>query len=97
MKELPQVDQHDLQRLQESTPYRRQFAPVYAHKAYIHALTQESAVGDYTTIMQIGSKTRQKLVQMIQGIHTVKKYGEETFFLALSLADRYLILTTLVS
>lgn len=33
---------------------------------------------------------------MIQDIHTVKKWRPETFFLAMNLADRYLLLSTVV-
>jgi hypothetical protein len=30
------------------------------------------------------------MVSLIQELHRVKSYGEDTFFLAVSLADRYL-------
>lgn len=70
---------------------RRQFAPEYAHKAYLQTLDDETTIGDYTKIGHVSSETRSKLVIMIQGLHAVKQYRPETLYQALSLADRYLV------
>lgn len=61
------------------------------------ALEDETTIGDYTKIGHVSDATRQQLVGMIQGIHTVKKYRAETFYQALSLADRYLVISTVTA
>lgn len=67
LTKLPPVDQADFERLQgwsrasagQDSPVRRQFTPVYAHKAYMQSLIDEEAVGDYTQLGQVSNEQRQ--------------------------------------
>ena len=56
---------------------------------------QEEAIGDYTSegacSLQITSHARQQMVLLIEELHALKRYKIETLYLAVSLADRYLV------
>ena len=58
-------------------------------------LRQEEAVGDYTSnlvcSLKITNHARQQMVLLIEELHTMKQYKIETLYLAVSLADRYLV------
>ena len=58
-------------------------------------IRQEEAIGNYTSLegcpLQITSHARQQMVSLIEELHTIKQYKIETLYLAVSLADRYLV------
>eukprot|EP00354_Favella_ehrenbergii_P000033 CAMPEP_0170465412 /NCGR_PEP_ID=MMETSP0123-20130129/9764_1 /TAXON_ID=182087 /ORGANISM="Favella ehrenbergii, Strain Fehren 1" /LENGTH=115 /DNA_ID=CAMNT_0010731299 /DNA_START=1121 /DNA_END=1468 /DNA_ORIENTATION=- len=41
-------------------------------------------------VLRISAKDRESMVSLIQELHRVKGYAEDTFYLACSVADRYL-------
>ena len=57
-------------------------------------LERERAIGNYFELPRnslcIASLDRESMVSLIQELHRVKCYGEDTFYLAVSIADRYL-------
>ena len=58
-------------------------------------LRQEEAIGDYTSNpsvnVRITGQARQQMVLLIEELHALKQYKVETLYLAVSLADRYLV------
>ena len=60
-------------------------------------IRQEEVIGDYTSNkacpLQITSHARQQMVLLIEEIITMRQYKAETFYLAVSIADRYLVYT----
>ena len=62
-------------------------------------LQQEFAVGDYISIPQCSSDisafARQQMVRLIEELAYMKDYKLETIFIAVSLADRYLVNITI--
>lgn len=89
--QLPKVDYLDIH---ES----RQFAPEYSQKAYESAKAEERALGDYfeeceQSYHNTTSAHRREMVCLIENLHTQKKYRIETLYLAVNIADRYLIKT----
>ena len=57
-------------------------------------LEQEQALGDYlkeNTTLQIHSEQRKRMVILIEELVRKRRYRRETLFLAVSLADRYLV------
>lgn len=93
---LPQFDLEDSKSNrttnQEST--RRQTAPEYSQHAYLSMLEGERAIGNYFKLprnsLRITAQDRESMVSLIQELHRVKAYAEDTFYLAVSIADRYL-------
>lgn len=63
---------------------------------YQEALCSEYAIGNYfieqECKLDISEEARFTMVQLIEQIHHIKDYKEETLFLAVSIADRYLAL-----
>ena len=57
-------------------------------------LMLERAIGDYTKVKptkyQVSNEERQHLILLIEQMCTCKNYKYETFYQAVSLADRYL-------
>ena len=75
---------------------KRQCAPEYSQKCYISMLKEEQAIGNYIDAENLPStiiskSCRKFLIQMVQSLHQVKNYKEETLYLAISIADRYLV------
>ena len=93
---LPQFDLEDekLARLMSCDSARRQTAPEYAQHAYLSMLKSERAIGNYFELprnsLRISPQDRESMVSLIQELHRVKGYAEDTFYLAVSIADRYL-------
>lgn len=56
---------------------------------------QEFAIGDYIDFkqgaMQVSEQSRRHMITLIEDIHSAKGYKEETLYLAMSLADRFLV------
>ena len=73
---------------------RRQTAPEYAQHAYLSMLKRERAIGNYFELprnsLRISAQDRESMISLIQELHRVKGYAEDTFYLAVSIADRYL-------
>ena len=73
-----------------------QFAPEYSNKIYQEALEHEYAIGNFFTEeechLDITEEARFTMVQLIEQINHMKSYREETLFLAVNIADRYLAL-----
>ena len=93
-KRVPTIDLVDIST--QTKPFNtlmRQFAPEYSHSCYVTMLRQEEAIGDYTKTLnlQITRKARKQMVLLIEEIHAVKQYKIVTLYLAVSLADRYLV------
>ena len=57
-------------------------------------LERERAIGNYFQLpknpLRITAQDRESMVSLIQELHRVKGYAEDTFYLAVSIADRYL-------
>lgn len=73
---------------------KRQFAPEYSGCTYQLLLEDEYALGNYLSEnyrLKISSDQRKRMVILIEELHRKKKYRLETLFLAVSIADRYLI------
>ena len=95
-KNMPAHDASDAMEEKVIGCKKRQFAPEYSHKCYLTMLREEQAIGSYIDIEGLPSKiitkgSRKFIVQNIQSLHKVKGYKEETLYLAISLADRYLV------
>jgi len=93
---VPTVDLIDLSN--ETFPFnavKRQFAPEYSQQAYTSMLQQEFSVGDYITnpicSLDVTVFARQQMVRLIEELCYMKAYKLETIFIAVSLADRYLV------
>jgi len=88
-RELPIIDYTDLLERQ------RQFAPEYSQKAYETAKSGEYALGDYLdcecSSLNISGAHRKEMVRLIEKLHSEKNYRIETLYLAVNIADRYLI------
>lgn len=58
-------------------------------------LTKEAAIGNYMNIpncsLKILSDTRQHMILLVEELVRLKCYNEETLYLAVSIADRYLV------
>ena len=74
---------------------KRQFAPEYSQAAYETMLSQEYAIGSYITThgqtLSITAAQRKRMVILIEDLHRHKGYKIDTLFLAVSIADRYLV------
>ena len=95
-RKIPTIDLVDISA--EVFPFnshKRQFAPEYSYPAYITMLRQEYAIGDYLSnpscTLQISSFARQQMVMLIEELCNIKEYKLETLYLAVSIADRYLV------
>lgn len=71
-----------------------QFAPEYSQSAYKALLSQSTLLHDYTTISKcapvlITSEKRAEIVAQIFDLHIKKGYKDQTFFIAVSIVDRY--------
>lgn len=51
---------------------------------------EEILIGDYTINGQVPSQTRASMLNLIEKLGEIKEYSIDTFFLAVSLLDRYL-------
>lgn len=72
---------------------RRQTAPEYTQPAYLSMMKKEKCMGNYfkkQSSLRIEPEDRESMVSLIQELHRVKEYSEETFYIAVSVADRYL-------
>ena len=94
---VPAVDLIDLS--SETSPFsavKRQFAPEYSQHAYASMLLKEISVGDYLSnancSLDISVFARHQMVRLIEELAFLKEYKVETIFLAVSLADRYLVI-----
>jgi hypothetical protein len=72
---------------------RRQTAPEYTQPAYLSMMKKEKCMGNYFkkgSSLRIEPEDRESMVSLIQELHRVNEYSEETFYIAVSVADRYL-------
>ena len=95
-RKIPTIDLIDIStELFPVNSYKRQFAPECSYSAYLTMLRQEYAIGDYLSdpncSLQISSFARQQMVMLIEELSNLKEYKLETLYLAVSLADRYLV------
>ena len=95
-KKVPTIDLVDISA--EALPFnshKRQFAPEYSQSTYLSMLRQEYAIGDYLQnpkcTLKVTNYERQQMVMLIEDLTLLKKYKTETFYHAVSIADRYLI------
>ena len=54
-------------------------------------MRNEFPIGNYTGSNSISAQQRRKLISIIEVLHRRKGYKEETLFIAVSVADRYLV------
>jgi len=85
--------------MQDSTKaVKRQFAPEFSQDAYKAMLKQEFHIGDYTAHpnapQELSEEARGHMVTLLEELNFLKRYKEETLYLALSIADRYLVRVT---
>lgn len=95
-KSLPAIDLIDL--AAENNYFyasKRQFAPEYSQSSYLSMLEKEFAIGDYLDwqegLMRVSDQARRHMITLIEDLNRLKKYKEETLYLAASLADRLLV------
>ena len=85
---LPAVDIEDFNQ-------NRQFAPEYSQKAYVSMLNSEYIIGNYLdsteSKLDITAKQRRLMVLIMEKLNEMQNYKLETLFLAVSIADRYLL------
>ena len=93
---LPTIDIIDISA--EGNPHqesKRQFAPEYSQSSYMTMLQEEYAIGDYINLknstVKVTEEARHHMVTLLEELNRLKSYKEETFYLACSLADRYLV------
>ena len=95
-EKIPEIDVEDLfAQLSGKANVKRQFDPVYAQSAYMAAMDRELAIGDYTEYGAVSAPKRHDLIKLIDDIHICKGYREETFYLAVSIADKFLVFQTI--
>jgi len=69
-----------------------QFAAEYSYLSYLELIrAQNPVLGDYTTGFEHRQKEREYMVDLISFLTHKKKYKNETFHIAVSIVDRYLI------
>ena len=94
-KRIPTVDLIDLSaETFEYRPLKRQFAPEYSSNSYDAFLRDEFAPGDYLATqksLQVSRTARSQMIMLIEEIGSTRGYTMETQFLAVYLADKYLI------
>ena len=54
-------------------------------------IKNEFPIGNYAGSQSISPQQRRKLISIIEDLHRRKGYKEETLFIAVSVADRYLV------
>ena len=94
--ELPTIDLVDIKsEVDPIAPRKIQFAPQYSTFAYNIMLEQEEAIGDYSSDRNIDNQiedyARQQMVLLIEELHALKHYKIETLYLAVNIADKYLV------
>ena len=71
-----------------------QTAPEYAQSIFKNALGQETAVGDYFdgsgSELCSSPAHRKEMVYLVEILSHKKQYKEETVYLAVNIADRYM-------
>ena len=95
-KKVPTIDLVDISaEVYPFNSHKRQFAPEYSHSSYLSMLRQEYAIGDYVKnpkcTLQMTDYTRQQMVMLMEDLTLLKEYKTETLYLAVSIADRYLV------
>ena len=95
-KKTPTIDLVDISaEVEPFNSHKRQFAPEYSHSAYRSMLKTEYSIGDYlqsqACTLQMTNYTRQQMVMLIEDLALLKEYKHETLYLAVSIADRYLV------
>ena len=91
---IPSFDLQDL--IKESKDLKkRQFAPWASQLAFNDMLLKEDTVGDYISFngnfLGVSNDSRTHFVTLLEDIHMIKNYREETLYSAVSIADRYLV------
>ena len=73
----------------------RQFAAEFSQNAYETLLVKEVAIGDYISYNEgalgVSAVARKHMVTLMEDLNQQKQYKEESFYIACSLADRYLV------
>ena len=90
-KKIPEVDFFDA-----TNKTGRQLAPELSADIFKIMLQKEKIIGDYITNSPVGITRayRESMVSFIQTLHRLKRYRAETFYIAVSIADRYLATLT---
>ena len=93
-KKIPTFDLEDAKLMNViKADQRRQTAPEYSQLAYLSMIKKDKAIGNYfekNSNLRIEPEDRESMVSLIQELHRVKEYSEETFYIAVCVADRYL-------
>lgn len=81
---IPAMDVEDARMQRNITEdKRRQTAPEYSQHAYLYMMSKEKAFGNYfleNNNLKIEPADRESMVSLIQELHRVKEYSEETFY-----------------
>ena len=78
----------------EDSGTKRRFAPEYSYQAYLTMMRADAPVGNYLKLnSQLGLEPRKRkgMVTMMRDLQKFKSYKVETFYLAVSIADHYLM------
>ena len=72
----------------------RRFAPEFSHQAYLTMMKLDAPVGNYLKMnsrLGLEPRKRKGMVTMMKDLQKFKSYKLETFYLATSIADHYLM------
>ena len=81
----------------EDIQKQRQFAPEYSAAICETLIETECGLGNYikdNQVLKITSEQRKRMVILLEELVRKRNYRIETLFLAVSLADRYLVTLT---
>ena len=73
---------------------KRRFAPEYSHQAYLTMMKADGPVGNYLKMnssLGLEPRKRKGMVTMMKDLQKFKSFKLETFYLATSIADHYLM------
>lgn len=95
--DIPHIDYEDFSKgiIGAQSTIKRQIAPEYSQHIYVIQLTKEAAIGNYMNIpncsLKILNDTRTHMILLVEELVRLKGYNDETLYLAISIADRYLV------
>ena len=96
-KKLPALDYEDMvKEASTDESAKRQFAPIYSQKSYETLLSKERVLAPakdsyWKLTSRVTEDERSHLIVVVEELIRLKEYKEETFYIACSIADRYIL------
>lgn len=95
-KKLPEIDYVDMVKETVDECAKRQFAPIYSQKSYETLLSKELVLAPakdpyWKLSSRVTEDERSHLIVVVEELIRLKEYKEETFYIACSIADRYIL------